>query len=201
MNCDGSSNFLILTFATSRSMIAASWMTRCLGNNCDRATSAMKRSSGNWRRCVPPWNRSCKGSRRFAAITRPSSMPRGWSAANAMRCGSAWRNWRRPIVGWSTCCGDAAANVAVESADQGRLNFGDEPVDPPSVQEQEIITAQAEADEARDQELLKRLEARRKARREKNNSRAAKSFRRASNGASGSSTFPKTRSRACSSSA
>ena len=55
----------------------------------------------------------------------------------------------------------------VESADQGRLNFGDEPVDPPSVQEQEIITAQAEADEARDQELLKRLEARRKARREK----------------------------------
>ena len=55
----------------------------------------------------------------------------------------------------------------VESADQGRLDFGDEPVDPPSVQEQEIITAQAEADEARDKELLKRLEARRKARREK----------------------------------
>ena len=55
----------------------------------------------------------------------------------------------------------------IESADQGALNFGDEPVDPPSVQEQEIITAQTEADEARDQELLKRLEARRKARREK----------------------------------
>jgi len=55
----------------------------------------------------------------------------------------------------------------VESADQGRLNFGDEPLDPPSAQEQEIITAQTEADEARDQELLKRLEARRKARREK----------------------------------
>jgi transposase len=36
----------------------------------------------------------------------------------------------------------------------------------PSTEEQEIITAQAEADEARDRELLKRLEARRKARRE-----------------------------------
>jgi transposase len=55
----------------------------------------------------------------------------------------------------------------IESADQGHLNFGDEPADPPSVQEQEIITAQAQADEARDRELLKRLEARRKARREK----------------------------------
>jgi hypothetical protein len=55
----------------------------------------------------------------------------------------------------------------IESADQRQLDFGDEPVDPPSVQEQEIITAQAEADEARDRELLKRLEARRKARRKK----------------------------------
>ena len=54
-----------------------------------------------------------------------------------------------------------------ESADQGHLNFGDEPADPPSVQEQEIIAAQDQADEARDRELLKRLEARRKARREK----------------------------------
>ena len=54
-----------------------------------------------------------------------------------------------------------------ESADQQHLDFGDEPVDPPSAQEQEIITAQAEADEARDRELLKRLETRRKARREK----------------------------------
>ena len=53
-----------------------------------------------------------------------------------------------------------------ESTDQQHLNFGDEPLDPPSIQEQEIITAQAQADEARDRELLKRLEARRKARRE-----------------------------------
>ncbi len=58
-----------------------------------------------------------------------------------------------------------------ESADQQHLNFGNEPVDPPSGQEQEIITAQAEVDEARDRELLKRLEARRKARREKQQSR------------------------------
>jgi transposase len=58
-----------------------------------------------------------------------------------------------------------------ESADQQHLNFGDEPVDPPSGQEQEIITAQAEADEARDRELLKRLESRRKARREKQQGR------------------------------
>jgi len=53
-----------------------------------------------------------------------------------------------------------------ESADQQHLSFGDEPIAPPSIQEQEIITAQAQADEARDRELLKRLEARRKARRE-----------------------------------
>ena len=52
-----------------------------------------------------------------------------------------------------------------ESPDQQHLNFGDEPVDPPSVEEQEIITAQAQADEATDLELLRRLEARRKARR------------------------------------
>jgi transposase len=54
-----------------------------------------------------------------------------------------------------------------ESADQQHLDFGDGPVEPTTPQEQEIITAQTEADEARDRELLKRLEARRKARREK----------------------------------
>jgi hypothetical protein len=47
------------------------------------------------------------------------------------------------------------------------LDFGDELDEPPSVEEQEIITAQAKADEASDRELLRRLEARRKARREK----------------------------------
>jgi len=52
-----------------------------------------------------------------------------------------------------------------DSPDQRQLDFGDGP-EPPSAEEQEIITAQAEADEARDRELLKRLEARRKARRE-----------------------------------
>ena len=54
-----------------------------------------------------------------------------------------------------------------ESPDQRQLSFGDESTPPPSAEEQEIITAQAEADEARDRELLKRLEARRKGRREK----------------------------------
>ena len=53
-----------------------------------------------------------------------------------------------------------------ESADQQHLSFGDEPALPPSAEEQEIITAQEQTDEARDRELLKRLEARRKARRE-----------------------------------
>ena len=53
-----------------------------------------------------------------------------------------------------------------ESPDQRHLDFGDEPVEPPSAEEQEIITAQAQADEAMDRELLRRLEARRKARRE-----------------------------------
>ena len=64
-----------------------------------------------------------------------------------------------------------------ESPDQRQLDFGDEPAEPPSAEEQEIITAQAEADEAPDRELLRRLEARRKARREKT-AAAARSFRR-----------------------
>ena len=54
-----------------------------------------------------------------------------------------------------------------ESPDQQQLDFGDEPAPPPSGEEQEIITAQAQADETRDLELLRRLEARRKARRER----------------------------------
>lgn len=54
-----------------------------------------------------------------------------------------------------------------ESPGQQHLKFGDEPVEPPSVEEQEILTAQTVADEASDRELLRRLEARRKARREK----------------------------------
>jgi transposase len=53
------------------------------------------------------------------------------------------------------------------SPDQRLLNFPDEPVEPPSAQLQEIITAQAEADEATEQELFRRLETRRKARQEK----------------------------------
>jgi transposase len=54
-----------------------------------------------------------------------------------------------------------------ESPDQQHLNFPDEPVEPPTAEQQEIITAQAQADEAIDLELLRRLAARRKARREK----------------------------------
>jgi transposase len=56
-----------------------------------------------------------------------------------------------------------------ESSDQRHLNFGDDPVEPPSVEQQAIITAQAKANESFDLELLRRLEARRKARREKQN--------------------------------
>ncbi len=54
-----------------------------------------------------------------------------------------------------------------ESPGQQHLNFGDDPFEPPSPEEQEILTAQAKSDEASDLELLRRLEARRKARREK----------------------------------
>ena len=50
---------------------------------------------------------------------------------------------------------------------QRHLSFDDEPADPPSAEQQEIITAQAQADEARDAELLRRLAARCAARREK----------------------------------
>ena len=55
----------------------------------------------------------------------------------------------------------------IESADQGHFEFGAEPGAPASVQEQEIITAQAQADAERDEDLLRRLKARREARREK----------------------------------
>jgi transposase len=58
-----------------------------------------------------------------------------------------------------------------DSLDQRQLDFGDGPTELPSAAEQEIITAQAEADEARDRELLKRLEARRKARHEQSQGR------------------------------
>jgi transposase len=54
-----------------------------------------------------------------------------------------------------------------ESPDQRQLDFGDEAMEPPSAEDQQIITAQAQANEAMDLELLRRLEARRKARRER----------------------------------
>ena len=80
-----------------------------------------------------------------------------------------------------------------ESPDQRHLDFGDEPAERPSPEQQEIIAAQAQADEARDAELLRRLKARRKARREKQRHR--EEFPRTSTGASGSSTFPRSRRR------
>jgi transposase len=54
-----------------------------------------------------------------------------------------------------------------ESPDQRHLSFPDEPIEPQSPESREIIEAQAKADEAIDQELLRRLEMRRKARQEK----------------------------------
>jgi transposase len=54
-----------------------------------------------------------------------------------------------------------------ESPGQQHLKFGDLPVELPGPPQQEVIMAQAKADEALDLELLRRLEARRKARREK----------------------------------
>jgi transposase len=54
-----------------------------------------------------------------------------------------------------------------ESPEQQHLDFGDGPDEPPSEEEREIIEAQAKADAASDLEQLRRLEARRKARREK----------------------------------
>jgi transposase len=64
----------------------------------------------------------------------------------------------------------------VESSDQQQLDFGDEPAGSLGVQEQEIITAQAEADEERDKELLKQLKARREARRAKQQQRSREDF-------------------------
>lgn len=54
-----------------------------------------------------------------------------------------------------------------ESPDQQHLNFGDGPIEVPSAEEQAIIAAQTKADEALEQELLRRQAQRRKTRREK----------------------------------
>jgi transposase len=54
-----------------------------------------------------------------------------------------------------------------DSPGQLPLEFLGAPLEPPSAEQQEVISAQAEADEAFDRELLERLKARRKARREK----------------------------------
>jgi hypothetical protein len=51
-----------------------------------------------------------------------------------------------------------------ESPDQQHLDFGDEPADPPTPEEQGVLTAEQETDEAADQELLRRLKAQREAR-------------------------------------
>jgi transposase len=63
-----------------------------------------------------------------------------------------------------------------DSPDQQRLPFGDDPIDPPGPAEQEIITAQAQADEAADLELLRRLQARRKARQERQQQQGREEF-------------------------
>jgi transposase len=63
-----------------------------------------------------------------------------------------------------------------ESPDQQQLDFGDEPVEPPNSQEQVIIAAQEQADEERDRELLKRLHARREARRAKQQQQGREDF-------------------------
>ena len=58
-----------------------------------------------------------------------------------------------------------------ESPDQRQLDFGDGLPELPSAEDRQIISAQAQADEAMDLELLRRLEARRKARREQSQGR------------------------------
>lgn len=56
-----------------------------------------------------------------------------------------------------------------DSPDQQHLNFSDESVEPPSAEQQELIAAEAAANEAIDGGLLRRLAARRKARQAKRN--------------------------------
>ena len=55
----------------------------------------------------------------------------------------------------------------IESADQEQFDFGDAPASAAALQEQEIITAQTGVDAERDEDLLRRLKARRAARRAK----------------------------------
>ena len=111
-----------------------------------------------------------------------------------MRCGSGWRNWKPPTTGWWTCCGDAAANAAASLPISGSWTSPTTPR-PPSPAEQEIITAQAQADEAADRELLRRLEARRKARQEKQQQQGREEFPPHIERRERVSTFPKSRKR------
>ena len=63
-----------------------------------------------------------------------------------------------------------------DSPDQQRLDFGDVPAEPPSAAEQVVIAAQELADEEQDQELLKRLKARREARQAKQQEQGREDF-------------------------
>jgi transposase len=61
-----------------------------------------------------------------------------------------------------------------ESPDQQHLDFGDPEEPPPSPEEQEIISAQAKADQALDEKYLRDLEARRKAREKRRKAKRAR---------------------------
>ena len=158
-------------------MIAASWMTHCcLGNNCDRATSATKRLQRELASLRASVEQVVQGQQTLhhdyetlVDATRTITGERDLLRQRVAELEAA--NRRLVDMLWGR-----RSERRSESADQQHLHFGDEPVDSPSAQEQEIITAQDQADEACDRELLKRLEARRKARREKQQQQGREEF-------------------------
>ena len=82
------------------------------------------------------------------------------------------------------------------SSDQQSLDFGDGEADPPSAAEQEIIEVRAKADQASDEELLRRLRQRREARAKKKLAEGRREeFPASFSDASGCSTSPKRRKR------
>ena len=84
-----------------------------------------------------------------------------------MLCKSGSRNWKPPRSDWWTWSGAGGANAAKTLPVNSPWASLPSRWQPPSPEQQEVIAAQALADEAFDRELLQRLEARRKARREK----------------------------------
>ena len=157
---------------------------RCFSNDCKRVSDATKRCRARSHRCVQEFATFRRDHEALIDATRVLVGERDLLQKRVTELEVI--NKRLVDMLWGR-----RSERRSDSPDQMQLAFA---VEPPSAEQQEIIMAQAKADEATDLELLRRLEARRKARR-KRSSLATRISRPISSGASGSSIFPKKRRR------